>query len=237
MGCEDKEKDRYPAPELRLDEASKPIAIGFLDLPGTIRKEIYKHVLAVEHPVYLFQDFGSRVETFAPDKPKRWIALLHTNRQISSEAKEVIYANNNFHLMDNPQKHGALLQSFLDSIGSSNASFLSRLCISFPVAEKARGQPHAATIRQDSVDNLSLIQEHCTSLKTLEMQLCRENSGLLAGALEEDVQLVREALLRIDAQLKAISSVEKIAVRLYIKDMTPLVIDTMQGLGWVVLDG
>jgi hypothetical protein len=47
---------------------------------------------------------------------------------------------------------------------------------------------------------------------------------------------IREALLRIDVQLKTISSVEKIIIRLYVKDLLPLVTDTMLGLGWVVLD-
>ncbi|UPK95950.1 hypothetical protein LCI18_006885 [Fusarium solani-melongenae] len=235
MGCE--EKLPYPAPRLTSDKGSQPAAIGFLDLPGTVREGIYKHVLTFKHPVYLFQDFGPRVEAFAPDKPKRWIALLYTNRQISSEAKAVLYGSNNFHLMGPPQKHGALLQAFLGCIGSPNANSLSRLCIGFPVAEEAHGQPHAVAIRQDSLEGLTLVQEQCTGLKTLEMQLCRENSGLLAGAREEDAQLVRDALVRIDAQLKAISSVKKIVVRLSIKGVPPLVVDTMQVLAWVVLDG
>ncbi|RTE84329.1 hypothetical protein BHE90_001196 [Fusarium euwallaceae] len=235
MVCEDKEP--YPAPGFAPGKGSQPAAVGFLDLPGMARDGIYKHVLTVEHPVYLFQDFGSRVEAFAPDKPKWWIALLYTNRQISSEAKAALYANNNFHLMGNPQKHGALLQSFLGRIGSPNANSLSRLCIGFPVTEKAQGQPGSVIITQDSLQSLTLVREQCTALKILEMQLSKENSGLLAGAREEDAQLVRDALLRIDAQLKTISSVKKIVVRLYMKDVPSFVVDAMQGLEWVVLDG
>ncbi|KAH7254496.1 hypothetical protein B0J15DRAFT_549061 [Fusarium solani] len=225
-------------PGLRFGDASKPTgsAVGFLDLPGAIRQRIYNHELTVEHPVYLFQDFGPRVEAFAPDKPKWWIALLYTNRQISSEAKAVLYGNNNFHLMDKPQKHGTLLQSFLDCIGASNANSLSRLCISLPVTEKAE-DPHTVTIRQDSLNSLALVHDQCTGLKTLEMQLCRENFRLLAEARGGDAQLVREALLRIDAQLKAISSVKKVVVRLYIKNLPSLIIDAMRGLAWAVLDG
>ncbi|EEU36388.1 uncharacterized protein NECHADRAFT_86959 [Fusarium vanettenii 77-13-4] len=230
-------KDPYPAPGLTSDKGSQPVTVGFLDLPGPVREGIYKHVLTIKHPVYLFQDFGRRVEAFAPDQPKWWIALLYTNRQISSEAKAVLYDNNNFHLMDNPQKHGALLQSFLGSIGSHNANVLSRLCIGFPVAEKAQGQPHTVTIRQDSLQSLSLIRGQCTRLKTLEMQMCKENSKLLAGAREEDAQLVRDALLRVDAQLKTISSLKNVVVRLSIKGVPSLVVDTMRGLAWVVLDG
>ncbi|RSL73988.1 hypothetical protein CEP53_000603 [Fusarium sp. AF-6] len=232
-----KTKNPTPRRGSHLAKAPSQQQLDFWTYLGTVRDGIYKHVLTVEHPVHLFQDFGPRVEAFAPDKPKRWIALLYTNRQISSEAKAVLYANNNFHLMDNPQKHSALLQSFLGRIGSPNANSLSRLCIGFPVTEKTQGQPHSVTIRQDSLQSLALVREQCTALKTLEMQLYKENSGLLAGAREEDAQLVRDALMRIDAQLKTISSVKKIVVRLYIKDVPPFVIDAMQGLEWAVLDG
>lgn len=231
------EKDPYPAPGLTSKQGPQPATVGFLDLPSPVREGIYKHVLIVKHPIYLFQDFGRRVEAFAPDKPKWWIALLHTNRQISSEAKTVLYGNNNFHLMDNPQKHGALLQSFLGSIGSSNASSLSRLCIGLPVAEKAQGQPDTVTIREDSLECLSLVREQCLGLKTLEMQMCKDNYSFLAGAREEDAQLFCDALLRTDAQLKTISSVKKIIVRISIKGVPPMVVDTMQGLAWVVVDG
>ncbi|KAJ4191845.1 hypothetical protein NW767_010752 [Fusarium falciforme] len=100
MGCENKDKDHYPAPGLRFGDASKPTGstVGFSDLPGTVRQDIYKRVLAVAHPIYLFRDFGPRVESFAPDKPKRWIALLYVNRQISGEAKVVLYGDNNFYV-------------------------------------------------------------------------------------------------------------------------------------------
>ncbi|KAI8712870.1 hypothetical protein NCS52_01386400 [Fusarium sp. LHS14.1] len=235
MGCQ--EKEPYPAPGLASDKGSQPAAVGFMDLPGLVREGIYKHVLTIKHPVYLFQDFGRRVEAFAPDKPKQWIALLYTNRQISSEAKAVLYGNNNFHLMDNPEKHGALLQSFLGSIGSSNANSLSYLCLGFPVAEKAQGQADGVAIRQDSLQSLSLVREQCLGINTLEMQMCKENSRLLVGAREEDAQLVRDVLLRVDAQLQAISSVKKIVIRLSIKGVPSLVVDAMQNLAWVVLDG
>ncbi|CAN9146254.1 unnamed protein product [Alternaria alternata] len=44
---------------------------NFLDLPKGIRNNIYEKVLAVPHPIYLFQEPNSRVETFAPEKPSR----------------------------------------------------------------------------------------------------------------------------------------------------------------------
>lgn len=190
-------------------------------------------MLAVGHPIYLFQDFGPRVETFAPDKPKRWLALLYTNRQIHDEAKAVLYGENCFCLMDKPQQQDALLRSFLDCIGPHNAESISRLCISFPVVEKTPDQPEAVRIRQDSLQSLNLVREKCTNLTTLEMQVSNENSRFLGG---DNAQFAQEALLRIDAQVAAISSVGRTVIRLYAKDVPPPVVDIMQGLGWVVLD-
>ena len=62
---------------------------SFFSLPREIRNKIYKTVLIVAHPVF-FQDAGSRVETFAPDRPFRWLSLLYTNRQMHNEAITVL---------------------------------------------------------------------------------------------------------------------------------------------------
>ena len=111
------------------------------------------------------------------------------------------------------------------------------MCISFPVVEKAHDQPEKVRIREDGFQNLGLLQSNCANLTTLEMQISKENSRFLAEADGGDAQFVRAALLRIGDQLKAISSVEKIIARLHVKDLAPLVIDIMHGLGWVVLNG
>jgi hypothetical protein len=260
MGAEGKHTtDRGPRSGSESGHASQstraPGATGFLDLSEKARQDIYKRVLAMEHPVYLFQDVGPRVETFAPDKPKWWLALLYTNKQVYREAKTALYGRNCFFLMDRPQQQDALLGSFLNCIGCHNAELLSRLCISFPVLEdkaqsdQCQGQqqvPRAemVRIRQDSIRNLGLLQSSCTNLATLEMQISKENSRCLAevvaadgGGGGRDEQFVRVALLRIEAQLDAIPSLENIVVRLHVKDLAPVVIDIMQELGWVVLNG
>ncbi|KAH6884996.1 hypothetical protein B0T10DRAFT_409548 [Thelonectria olida] len=224
----------------RSGVASQPATSGtisFLDLPKRIRNDIYKRVLVVGHPIYLFQDKGSRVETFAPDKPIRWLALLHSNRQIYGEARAVLYGMSRFILVDTTQQQVDLLQSFLDCIGPVNANLLSHLCINFPVAENREDQPCEVKLREDGRQSLRLLQENCTNLTTLETFVHSKNSSFLIGADEDNSQFVREALLRIDAQLKAISSLQRIIVRVYIGTLTPLVKDMMRGLGWVVVFG
>ncbi|KAK7416214.1 hypothetical protein QQZ08_012092 [Neonectria magnoliae] len=226
----------------RVSNTSSPAgraSINFVDLSKGIRQDIYKRLLAVAHPIYLFQDKGSRVETFAPDKPARWLALLYVNQQVHSEARTVLYGMNRFTLVDTTQQQVGLLRSFLNCIGSMNADLLSHLSINFPAVERMEDQPGAreVNIRDDGLQGLRLLQEKCTHLTTLETFIHSKNSSLLTGTDEDSSRLVQEALPRIDAQLKAIPSLKKIIVRVYIATLPPLVMDLMQGLGWVVLFG
>ncbi|KAK3938230.1 hypothetical protein QBC46DRAFT_318122 [Diplogelasinospora grovesii] len=214
-----------------------PGSISFVGLPKGIRQDIYKRVLVVAHPIYLFQDGGSRVETFAPDRPTRWLALLYVNQQVRGEARAVLYGMNRFNLVDTRQQEVGLLRSFLNCIGFVNADLLSHLSISFPVAERMEDQPGEVKIREDGLQSLRLLQEKCTNLTTLEMFIHSKNSSFLTKTDEDSSHLAQEALPRIDAQLKAIPSLKKIIVRVYIGALPPLVTDLMQGLGWVVLFG
>ncbi|KAJ0144520.1 Uncharacterized protein HZ326_12705 [Fusarium oxysporum f. sp. albedinis] len=166
------------------------------------------------HHHVFFQDFGTWIETFAPDKPKQWLATLYTNIQIYAEARE----------------HDSLLRSFLSCIGSTNANLLSHLSISFPVAQ---GQPKEVNIRQDSLKNLALLSGKRNNLKTLEIQVSGESSMLLT---EADPQFAQEALQCIDAELRTVSSVDKIIVRVHTKNLPSSVVDLLQGFGWVVLN-
>lgn len=78
-------------PKGNVSEKSKPVdssqsatavSVNFFDLPDWVRHKIYDLVLSVLHPLHLFQEPGSSVQSFVPDKPLQWLALLHTNRQI-----------------------------------------------------------------------------------------------------------------------------------------------------------
>jgi hypothetical protein len=149
----------------------------------------------------------------------------------------VLYSLNHFTFMDTTQHQGGLLQSFLNCIGSVNAGLLSHLCINFPVAESVEGQPGKVMLREDDSYSWKLLQEKCTNLTTLETLVHSQNSGRLINASHDDSQFIREALSQIDALLRAISSLKKIIVRSYDGTPTPLVMESMQGLGWVILPG
>ena len=147
----------------------------------------------------------------------------------------MLYGLNSFSLADSTPREVGLLQSFLDSIGPVNAGLLSHLSINFPVAESIEGQPGKVKLRADSLQSLKLLQEKSTNLTTLETFIHGQNAKGILAPDQENSQFIQVALSHIDAQLKAIPSLDKIIVRSFGGTLTPSVIELMQGLGWVVL--
>jgi hypothetical protein len=181
-------------------------------VPIEIRDNIYEGVLAVPHSLHLFQDPGYPVESFIPEKPYAWLALLYTNRQISEDAKAVLYGSNRFTLqeVETAQLRGSLLESFINRIGPFNAGSLSHLCINFPATEMIQGQSGGIRLREDSLRSLQLLQKQCAKLTTLETLIYSKNSK---GLIQEDQKFVREVLLEINSQFRGISCLKKIVVR------------------------
>lgn len=214
-------------------------SVSFLSLPIETRNNVYKRVLAMPHPLYLFQDVGGPVETFAPDKPYRWSALLYTNQQISNEAKAFLYGTNNFVLqeVETIQQQGTLLKSFLNCIGPVNAGLLSHLCINFPATEKVEGQSGEIRIREDGLQGLQLLQNECTNLKTLEILIYERHANDLIKEDQNNTNFAREVLSEIQAHLRTITPLNKIIVRVCSGNPAPSVREFLQELGWVVLTG
>src|SRR5690348_734851 len=85
-----------------------PVADIF-SLPRAIRDDIYRRVLVVGHPILVFQETGSpMVEHFAPDKPRRWLALLCASRKVCDEAVVILYCASHFCFMDTAQHQANL---------------------------------------------------------------------------------------------------------------------------------
>ncbi|KAL2861004.1 uncharacterized protein BJX67DRAFT_317160 [Aspergillus lucknowensis] len=213
------------------------VASSFLSLPIAIRNDIYTRVLALPHPVYLFQDPGSRVESFAPERPRRWLALLYTNQQISKEASAVLYGVNHFTLEETgPLQHqGSLLKSFLDRIAPANVGFLSHLCITFPALRKVEAQAGKIELTQAGLQNLQRIQTECPRLRTLETLVYGEGSST---PFQEDLEKnasIQEVLIKVNTQLRAIGTLENITIKFCSGSPSPSVRDFLRGLAWVVL--
>jgi hypothetical protein len=213
--------------------STRSTPVSFLDLPRGVRNNIYKRLLVLRHPLYIFQEPNSPLESFAPDKPFRWLALLYTNRQIYTESSAALYSMNQFHLEDITPLQVDLLRSFLDRIGPLNAASISHLCVNFPVAERIDGQAKRVELRTDSLQSVRLYQDKCTNLSTLETIVHYKNSSFF----REPDDFLREALPLIDARLRAIPSLRKIIVRFVDFNGIPTasVKDYMRELGWIVV--
>lgn len=218
-----------------FSESASSTSVDFLTLPVGIRNKIYKRVLFVPHPLYLFQEPGSHVESFMPEKPVGWLAILYTNRKIYREASAVLYEKNRFHLVDITEQQFGLLQSFLECIGPVNAASLSHLCINFPVVESACGPSGNINPRLDSLETLKLVRDKCTNLSTLEMLVHHKNRDVF----RKTDNFLLEALSLVDSQFKTIPSLEKVIVRFTVHDGVPssTTRKLMQELGWVVVSG
>ena len=206
-----------------------------LDLPIEIRRIIYKLVLAVNTPLYLFGE-STQVRSFALELPRQWLALLHTNQQISNEASAVLYSSNRFTLVD-ATKQEELLQSFLDGIGPANASSLSFLTVGFPVVERISEESQKPRLHKESLRSLALLQERCTGLTTLQAMIQSQNSSGLSKENQDDLPFIKDAFSQIDTQMRAIPSLRRISVRIYGVNLNPRVVELMQGLGWVIFVG
>lgn len=223
---------------------------GLFCLPRNIRDKIYQRVLVIPHPLYIFTDGNSqKVGLFAPEKPARWLALLHANRQLHAEAVATLYGSHQFVLVDTTRNQANLLQSFLDLIGSVNAGYLRHICINFPAvvtaSENVAGdsaEDVTSTLQEEGLRGLKLIQERCRGVTTLEAYVHSENSrGLVAAAAGRPgvgaSPHTRLALAEVEAQLKAIRSLKKVIIRLYNGPLAPEVAELIQSFGWVVLPG
>ena len=154
--------------------------MDIFSLPRVVRNDIYQGVLALGHPIYLFQYTGSSaVAIFAPDRPVHWLALLYTNQKVYSEARAVLYGLNHFGFVDTARCQASLVQCFLQRIGPVNAGHLSHVSINFPVVEGlGRVESHGedSGLGKDDVLSLHLLLEECTNLTTLEMRLYGEKT-------------------------------------------------------------
>ncbi|KAK0642065.1 hypothetical protein B0T16DRAFT_381231 [Cercophora newfieldiana] len=197
---------------------------GILRLPREVRDEIYKRVLVISSPLHLFAEgeASDKVEVFAPGKPAQWLALLHTNRQLHSEASETLYGSHKFVMVDTTSAQAKLLKSFLDKIGRLNAGYVTSLCINFPTAEPGQ--------------SMSILRERCSSLRTLELFVHNKNSqGLVASSYEASkLESIRGLLLQVNAQFAAMPSVQNVLVKLYHGPLAPEVSELMRGFGWTV---
>ncbi|PSK43018.1 hypothetical protein B9Z65_6972 [Elsinoe australis] len=204
---------------------------GFFALPRKARDAIYKEVLSVSHPLYLFQDTPSYMGVFAPEVPPHWLALLYTNRQASRESSAVLYAKNVFAFVDQAEEQTSLLRRFFTSIGPVNSSFLTRLCIDFPAFP---GRPEGPELRRDSQEGLKLVRDHCVGLTTIEFSLNSLSSRKLTSMVQGEKSIAQEAIAQIRSSLQSMPSLQEVYIRLQGTRPPDFIVQIMRDCDWIV---
>lgn len=172
--------------------------VNFLALPPELRDNIYRKVFKVQG---LFHIYFYNVRNWLREP-----ALLRTTRQVYNEASVVLYSLNDFWFFDIPTptlSEYSLLQCFFNTVGSKNASLLSHISIYFPVIESTESQ------QKHFLHSLKFLQENCINLKTLGLYVIAPRSKIY----QSDIQLMHKRLSEINAQLTAITSLNKVTVK------------------------
>lgn len=166
---------RKPKSKLR---PSPPTRAGFLDLPPELRNQIYRLVFVA--PTRL--DFGSP----APQTFQRSAAFLRTHSTVYTEARSILYSENEFFFQRQSRRHGHIFASdwselgfrpirrFLKAIGHTNTSLLRHLILLLEDAAPSLNPQLSSAEDRRFVHDAALhsILRHLASharLKTLQM--------------------------------------------------------------------
>lgn len=227
--------DNTPADQ-GLTHLPKPPTIGFLDLPGELRNEIYKHVVVKKTRVVL--RFQRRLYPLD-------LNLLLVNKQVYTEASAICFGYNSF---DITMLSVPRLETFITKVGATNLSQIKHLEIDFPMITLTDNgtvpiDPDSGTfsvaLDETSTRVLSILEEHFVNLTTIRLFKARvfltyrENQN--HHTLDNQRHLKRAlALLQVDAALRAIPSLKTIylLVSSWTDELRPRSRAQKNGLGW-----
>ncbi|KAF2270179.1 hypothetical protein CC78DRAFT_194405 [Lojkania enalia] len=161
-------------------------------------------------------------------------ALLRVSRQVHREAIPLLYSNNRFRfpqvITNSCRTDSAHIAPFLGQIGSQ-ASLIQHICITFPSFEHP--QPSTARIHEEHVENLELIRDTCTSIKTLELLVPPDQRSYALSIS----QIATEAIDLLDTHFRAIASLKEININFEVypgEDLDNDITKKLRDYGWAV---
>ncbi|KAF5648036.1 dynamin family [Fusarium sp. NRRL 52700] len=194
--------------------------LSFLSLSGELRNAIYELILLQSEPIDPWLRYGPRVLT----------ALFCVSKTVHHEATLLFYSQNRF---DFAGRHPEKIASFLQQIGTRNASSIRHIIIDFP--EFRHLDPGDVTIDEESIDILGNILSSCTSLSTLRTSLySTESMEHRLDNLDDDGSIATEALNLVDTHFRAIPSSPEIILEVYEDRPSDSLRRNMKSYGWVL---
>ncbi|KAL8654905.1 MAG: hypothetical protein Q9226_003252 [Calogaya cf. arnoldii] len=176
------------------------MATNFFSLPREIRDQIYGLVLLQQEPIDPFNNW--RQQQLTP-------GLLRANKTVHQEASSQFYAQNYIEFSIHTSNNVA---PFFRQIGRNNANYIRHIDLDFPDFQCLN--LNNVALADGSAGILAIIQSSCANLSTLTMgrSMAFGNPLLAAGV---DPNVITEALELIDTHIRAIASLQEVAIDMY----------------------
>ncbi|KAJ5107833.1 hypothetical protein N7456_004508 [Penicillium angulare] len=188
---------------------------NFLSLSGELRNEIYENLILSSEPINPWSGKKELVTN-----------ILLANRQVLDEARSLLYGKNCFELVVwKPD----LVPSFLDAIGSVNASYIRFIRIEFPAFYDLKDE---VSLEKTSVDILEKIQKHCTNLRSITIGALTTYLVEIRLDQVDNPAIYGKALALIATRLNAIKSLQKVVVEVYEEAPSLDIRKEMESHGW-----
>lgn len=206
--------------------------MNIFDIPVELRLKIYSELLVLPEPIVVGGNCGSSSPPLSQSKRDGLCpALLRTNKTVYGEANALLYSDNHFRFTStSPATTSAHIALFLDRIGSQ-ASNIRHICIPFPTFDYL--QPGKARLQEVHIKNLELIQDTCTSIRSLELLVSPD----CANYALTDLPIAAEAFGLLDKRLKNISSIKEIVINFEVyseQDQSNDLTKMIHSYGWTV---
>jgi hypothetical protein len=207
----------------------------FFEFATEIRLNIYSELLVLDETIVFVADYGpSSPPLFRSKGDGLCPALLRVSRRVHREAISLLYSNNRFRFpqvfTDSRRTDSAHIAPFLGQIGS-RASLIQHICITFPSFDHS--QPSTARLHKEHVENLELIRDTCTSIRTLELLVPPDHRSYALGIS----QIATEATDLLDTHFRTIASLKEININFEVypgEDLDDDLTKKLRDYGWAV---
>lgn len=202
----------------------------FRYLPTEVKNKIYRELLVHTNTIFLDITAWSRQPSIFGTSSRCYSislclypSILLLNKTVHHEASSLLCSQNRFEIEDSE-----LLTAFLNQ-RPRNAAFLRHLIAVFPKLQDS-GNSGMATTDDESLRMLDLIHEKCDNIIILSLRT-EERREFLLNAF--GVRIVDQALMSLDAQLRAILTLRKLRIQVCNKPNRSTLREKMGRYGWI----
>lgn len=157
------------------------------------------------------------------------VGLLRASNTVHRETSSLFYAQNRFDFTIRTPED---IASFLEQIGSNNATYIRHICIDFPRFRCL--DLGSIALEEDSIGIFANISSYCTNMSTLTTSLDSTNAMELELDGLDNPNIVIEALRSVNACFRGISSIQEIVVEVYEDSPSDHIRNTMRNHGWTI---